>query len=36
MGMFDGDVCPKCGNENTDYCNWHKDWICRNCGHQWE
>lgn len=36
MGMFDGDECPNCGSENTEYSNWFKDWTCKDCGHEWE
>ena len=27
------DKCPKCGSENTEYCLWHKDTVCKKCGH---
>ena len=28
-----GEKCPKCGSENTEYCLWHKDTVCKKCGH---
>ena len=32
LGM-QGEKCPKCGSENTEYCLWHKDTVCKKCGH---